>query len=83
MAMGSGCRCAGCAGPPACWSPALKLATPSSWPPHLQVSAKHNKFKKAIRSVCRGSPFEARLAGTLVCIARGGVPPQPVHAALP
>lgn len=24
-----------------------------------QVSAKHNKFKKAIRSVCRGSPFEA------------------------
>ena len=25
---------------------------------HLQVKAKHNQFKKAIRSVCRGSPFE-------------------------
>ena len=28
-----------------------------------QVMAKHNQFKKAIRSVCRGSPFEVRWVG--------------------
>ena len=33
---------------------------PLPWPGWraLQVKAKHNQFKKAIRSVCRGSPFE-------------------------
>ena len=28
--------------------------------PCTQVKTKHNQFKKAIRSVCRGSPFEVR-----------------------
>lgn len=42
--------------------PPAPTPTPTSSPPATmeQVVAKHNKFKKAIRSVCRGSPFEAR-----------------------